>query len=120
MTHTGRSLSEPALDTLDALHQHRLLTTSQLQEIILPVRSLRRTQLLLGELVQRRLIDWVAASGKWPGPAGRVWFLTKRGGAVVDLAPNKASPGCAWSRPTRLAAAFSPTRWPSTRSASRS
>ena len=92
MTHSGRSLSEPALDTLDALHQHRLLTTSQLQEIVLPGRSLRRTQLLLGELVQRRLIDWVAASGKWPGPADRVWFLTRRGGAVVDVAPNKAEP----------------------------
>ena len=80
------------MDTLDALHQHRLLTTSQLQEMILPGRTLRRTQQVLGELVSRQLVDWVGARGDWPGPGQRVWFLTKRGGGVVDAIPNKAEP----------------------------
>jgi hypothetical protein len=80
------------MDTLDALHQHRLVTTSQLREMILPGRTLRRTQQVLGELVSRQLVDWVAARGDWPGPGERVWFLTKHGGAVVDAVPNKAEP----------------------------
>jgi len=80
------------MDTLDALHQHRLLTTPQLSEMILPGRTLRRTQQVLGELVSRQLVDWVAARGDWPGPGQRVWFLTKHGGAVVDAIPNKAEP----------------------------
>ena len=88
----NRSLSEAAIETIDVLYQHRLLTTSQLREMLLPGRSLRRTQQVLAELVRRQLADWVAARGSWPGPAERVWFLTKRGGAVVDAVPNKAEP----------------------------
>ena len=88
----NRSLSEAAIETIDALHQHRLLTTSQIREMVLPARSLRRTQQVLAELIRRQLADWVAARGSWPGPAERVGFLTKRGGAVVDAVPNKAEP----------------------------
>ncbi len=88
----NRSLSEAAIETIDALHQHRLFTTSQLREMVLPGRSLRQMQQVLAELVRRQLADWVAARGQWPGPAERVWFLTKRGGAVVDAVPNKAEP----------------------------
>lgn len=80
------------MDTLDALHQHRLLTTSQLQEMVLPGRTLRRIQQVLGELVRRQLVEWVAARGTWPGPAERVWFLSRRGGAVVDAVPDRAEP----------------------------
>jgi protein involved in plasmid replication-relaxation len=88
----NRSLSEAAIETIDALHQHRLLTTSQIREMVLPGRSLRRMQQVPAELVRRGLVDWVAARGQWPGPAERVWFLTKRGGAVVNAVPNKAEP----------------------------
>src|SRR5262249_42889823 len=86
------SLSEAAMDALDALHQHRLLTTSQLREIVLPGRTLRRIQQVLSELVHRQLVEWVAARAQWPGPAERVWFLTKRGAAAVEAVPNKAEP----------------------------
>lgn len=47
---------------------------------------------MLAELVRRQLADRVGARGSWPGPAERVWFLTKRGGAVVDAVPNQAEP----------------------------
>lgn len=89
---TKRSLETAAAEVIDVLHQHRLLTTSQLRDLVLPERSLRRTQQVIAELARRRLLDSVASGHAWPGPGERVWFLSRRGAAVAEELPDRAEP----------------------------
>ncbi len=91
-TVTKRSLETAAAEVIDVLHQHRLLTTSQLRELVLPERSLRPIQQVLAELARRRLLDSVASRPGWPGPGERVWFLNRRGVAVAEELPDRAEP----------------------------
>lgn len=89
---TKRSVETAAAQVIDVLHQHRLLTTSQLRELVLPERSLRRTQQVIAELARRRLLDSVASRHAWPGPGEQVWFLSRRGAAVAEELPDRAEP----------------------------
>src|SRR5262249_14782935 len=74
-----RSLETAGAEVIDVIHQHRLLTTSQLRELVLPERGLRRTQQVIAELARCRLLDSVASRHARPGPGERVWFLSRRG-----------------------------------------
>src|SRR5205814_563916 len=86
-----RVLEAVAEDVLLAVHQHRLLTTSQLHTLMFPDRTVRRTQAMLAELARLGLVAAVAARRSTPGPAESVWFLTRRGADVVQ-APDNAEP----------------------------
>jgi len=87
-----RSLETAGAEVIDVIHQHPLLTTSQLRELVLPERGLRRTQQVIAELARRRLLDSVASRHAWPGPGERVWFLSRRGAAVAEELPDRAEP----------------------------
>jgi hypothetical protein len=79
--HSQHPSSLPALATeaLESLHQHRLLSTTQIQDLHLPGRSIRRTQELLKKLACSGLVAWAPGSGRL-----RLWYLTARGAAAVQ------------------------------------
>jgi hypothetical protein len=85
-----RSLHWAATEGLDVLYQHRLLTTSQLGEIVMPGRGARWTQQMFAELTARGLASAIPRYRPWPGPGEKVWFLTERGSGVVEAAPGRA------------------------------
>jgi hypothetical protein len=77
------SLPALATEALESLHQHRLLSTRQIQDLHLPGRSIRRTQELLEKLARSGLVAWA------PGPGRlRLWYLSASGAAAVQaIAP---------------------------------
>ncbi|WP_354700515.1 hypothetical protein DSM112329_00794 [Paraconexibacter sp. AEG42_29] len=85
-TPTG-TLSDRANLLLSCLHEHHLLTTRQLQQLLLPTGRLRGMQKLLALLVQRGL---VASVGHKAGRRNRqrVWYLTPAGVDVVQAVPG--------------------------------
>jgi hypothetical protein len=97
-----RVLDGGAEDALLAIHQHRLLTTSQVWTLVLPDRSIRRTQAVLADLARRGLVAAVTSRRPWPGPAQSVWFLTKHG-ADAAQAPDNAEPRYRPLRPEQAA-----------------
>lgn len=86
---TNRTLHHAATLTLDVLYQHRLLTTSQIREIVLPGRGARWAQQVFAELAVRGFIDSIPGRRAWPRPAERVWFLTDGGADVVEADPGR-------------------------------
>jgi hypothetical protein len=82
MSHPSKhppSLPALATETLESLHQHRLLSTPQIHELHAPGRSIRRTQELLEKLGRSGLAAWA------PGPGRlRLWYLTPSGAAAVQ------------------------------------
>jgi hypothetical protein len=86
-----QALEAAAEAALLVIHQHRLVTTSQVRELVLPGRTSRRTQEVLAGLARRALVASVAATRPGRGPAENVWFLTRRGADAVE-APDNAEP----------------------------
>jgi Replication-relaxation len=69
------TLSDTANLALACLHQHRLLSTRQLNQLLHHDRSLRATQRLLADLTGQELISSVRERGGRRGTE-RVWHLT--------------------------------------------
>jgi hypothetical protein len=85
------TLSDSANLALTCLHQHRLLTTSQLHQLLHPGRTLRTTQRLLADLAGQELISSVRRQGGRRGTEA-VWHLSPTGAEVVHRAPDGAEP----------------------------
>jgi Replication-relaxation len=84
---SSRALRSVAVDVLQSLHQHRVLTASQVHVLHTPGASLRWTQRILTQLHRRGFSDRAA------GPRGiGLWFLTPRGAGAVQAAGHLADP----------------------------
>ena len=87
---TARSLHSAASEALDVIYQHRLLSTSQLREIVLPGTGARWMQQALRELAEMGLASSIPAyRPRSEGPGERVWSVTERGATVVEATPGR-------------------------------
>jgi hypothetical protein len=82
-----RALPGVAVEMLESVHQHRLLSTAQLHTLHTPATGRRWTQLLLGELRARDLVRFVRTNG-----AGKLWFATEQGADAVEALGTRAEP----------------------------
>jgi GH24 family phage-related lysozyme (muramidase) len=80
-----RPLPAVAVDMLESVHQHRLLSTAQLHALHTPNAGSRWTQWLLEQLERRGLVSFVRHCG-----AGKLWYLTGRGAGAVEQLPDRA------------------------------
>ncbi len=80
-----RRLDPTAVTVLESLSQHRLLSTSQVHELHMPVASRRWAQYQLARLRESGL----AASVRLPGRR-LLWHLTERGVDGVETIPDRA------------------------------
>jgi hypothetical protein len=81
------ALPSVAVDVLQSLHQHRVLTARQVHLLHTPGASLRWTQRILTQLHRRGFSDRAA------GPRGlSLWFLTARGAHAIQAAGQLAEP----------------------------
>lgn len=97
-----RALPAVAVQVLESLHQHRLLTARQVHAMHTPTALLRWTQHILTELRARGLADHAK------GPRGlALWFLTSHGAATIQATATHTEPR--W-RPTSPAQASGPLR----------
>ncbi|MDO8213905.1 replication-relaxation family protein [Conexibacter sp. CPCC 206217] len=89
MTAAGwtRRLPWVAVEVLESIYQHRLLSTVQVHAIHTPDASRRWTQRLLGELAGSGLLD-VARGPRTVG----VWFVTEAGAAAVEQVTSRTEP----------------------------
>src|SRR5512132_2993608 len=85
------SLSERANLALACVHQHRLLSTAQLHELVAPGIARRKVQALLAQLAERGLLARVRERAGARG-AMSLWHLTATGADVVQAAPTPAEP----------------------------
>src|SRR5258708_36259676 len=85
----ARFLPAGAMQALAAIYQHRLVSTSQRRQMVLPGRSLRCTQQVLAGLGSRSLAASVPVQRPWPAPGERAWFATERGAALVESVPTR-------------------------------
>ncbi len=84
-THASTSL---AVEILESVYQHRLLSTIQIRQIHAPDTSPRRTQYRLAELERQRLLRSApTAHGKL-----RVWFATELGAEAVEGLGSRPEP----------------------------
>ncbi|HSR26773.1 MAG TPA: replication-relaxation family protein [Candidatus Eisenbacteria bacterium] len=86
---TDRSSHLSAADALDALYQHRLLSTAQMHEILAAGVRLRQTQRLLAGLAARSLAASILPSRDSSDRSARLWYLTERGADVVEAGPDR-------------------------------
>ena len=70
---------------LESLHQHRLVSTRQVQALHTPHTSRRWTQWVLGELATHGLARFVRAAG-----AAKLWYVTEAGADAVEQLPTRA------------------------------
>jgi hypothetical protein len=77
-------LPNAAVEVLESVYQHRLLTTLQVREMHTPDASRRWTQRLLHALARHQLID-VARGPRTIG----VWFVTEQGAEAVEQLPSR-------------------------------
>lgn len=84
MSRRPARLAATAVEILESLYQHRLLSTSQIRELHLPGAGRRFTQQTLARLRQAGLADRV----QLPGGLG-VWFLTAAGISTVEEIPGR-------------------------------
>jgi hypothetical protein len=82
-----RPLPAVAVEMLESIHQHRLLSTAQLHLLHTPGSSLRWTQWLTAELELHRLVRFVRDAG-----AAKLWYVTARGADAVEQLPTRADP----------------------------
>ncbi len=82
-------LSTLAAEALELLYQHRLLSTPQVRQILIPGATERSAARLLDELKTRDLVDCVRARTA-TGLGHRLWFVTQLGAEVVEAVPNRA------------------------------
>lgn len=80
-------LPNAAVEVLESLYQHRLLTTVQVQTMHTPEATRRWTLRLLGALAAHGLID-VARGPRTIG----VWFTTETGAEAVEQLPDRVEP----------------------------
>ena len=93
-----RALSAIAVEVLESLHQHRVLTSRQVHELHTPNTSLRWPQRILTDLRKRNLIERAI------GPHGlALWFLTAAGADTVQAAGTLAEPRRRITTPTQAA-----------------
>lgn len=79
------ALPAVGFEVLLSLHQHRLLSTSQIHTLHMPGHSLRWTQRVLVRLADNGL------AGRAIGPSRLfIWFLTTRGAETIDAAGTLA------------------------------
>lgn len=78
-------LGPTAVEVMESLNQHRLLSTRQIHALHMPAASLRWAQDLTAQL--RRL--GIASSTPLPGGL-RLWHLTEGGVGVVEAIPDRA------------------------------
>jgi hypothetical protein len=83
----ARALSTVAVEVLESLHQHRLLTVRQVHALHMPSTRLRWTYRILAGLAERGLADHVAG----PHRQG-LWFLTAQGEDTIQAAGTLAEP----------------------------
>ena len=82
-------LTALATEALEVLYQHRLLSTPQIRQILIPSGSERSAARVMDELKARRLVDCVRARAT-AGLGHRLWFVTKLGAEVVEAVPERA------------------------------
>jgi hypothetical protein len=76
-----------AVEVLESLHQHRLLTARQVHALHTPNSTVRWTRLVLAQLTGRGLAERVN------GPRGSgLWFLTRQGVDTIHAAGTLAEP----------------------------
>jgi protein involved in plasmid replication-relaxation len=85
------ALSERANLALACVHQHRLLSTAQLHQLVAPQTGRRKVQALLAGLADRGLLARVRERTGARG-AMSLWHLTATGAGVVLAAPAIAEP----------------------------
>lgn len=80
-----RALPAVAVEVLESVHQHRLLTTRQIHALHMPACSLRWTQRVLARLAQAGLIE------RATGPRRlALWYLTSHGAETIHTAGTHA------------------------------
>lgn len=89
MTVNPRSRHTTASLALEAIYQHRLLTTDQLRQLLAPRTRPRWMQSLSARLQRDGLVASVQRQGMPPGGQQRVWFATPRGADVVEAMPTR-------------------------------
>jgi hypothetical protein len=83
----ARALSTVAVEVLESLHQHRLLTVRQIHALHTPSTRPRWTYRILAGLAERELAERVAG----PHRQG-LWFLTAHGADTIQAAGTLAEP----------------------------
>lgn len=86
-----RGLTAREMLALECAHQHRLLSTGQLHELVAPHLALRRVQRLLARLADTGLVAFVHQRGQRHRPT-RLWHITAAGADVVLAAGTHAEP----------------------------
>jgi hypothetical protein len=82
-----RALPAVAVEVLESLHQHRVLTVRQVHALHTPNSTVRWTRLVLAQLTGRGLAERVN------GPRGSgLWFLTRPGVDTIHAAGTLAEP----------------------------
>jgi hypothetical protein len=93
-----RALPAVAVEVLESLHQHRVLTARQVHALHTPDASLRWAQRILTSLHKRGLTEHAA------GPHGlALWFLTASGAETIQAAGTLAEPRRRLTTPTQAA-----------------
>ena len=82
-----RPLPGAAVEVLESLHQHRLLSVGQIHLLHTPEKSRRWTQRLVGELAAHGLVRFVRDTG-----ARKLWFVTDDGADAVAALASGADP----------------------------
>lgn len=80
-----RPLPAVAVEVLESVHQHRLLSLAQIHALHTPRASLRWTQWLVGELYAHGLVRFVRGAG-----AAKLWYVSARGADAVEALPTRA------------------------------
>jgi hypothetical protein len=92
------ALPAVAVEVLESLYQHRLLTARQLRALHAPAASLRWTQYVLAQLRRRRLAEH---AGGERGLA--LWFITDRGADTIEAVSSRAETRRRVSSPAQAA-----------------
>jgi protein involved in plasmid replication-relaxation len=93
-----RALPSTAVEVLEGLHQHRLLTARQVHALHTPNSTLRWTQLILAELRARGVAE------RADGPRGlALWFVTDHGSDTIHAAGTLAEPRRRLTTPAQAA-----------------
>jgi hypothetical protein len=80
-----RPLPRVAVEILESVHQHRLLSTVQVHTLHTPQTSPRWTQRLLSHLTAHGLVRSVRSHGQ-----RRLWYVTEQGADALELLPTRA------------------------------
>jgi hypothetical protein len=81
----ARVLPHVAVEVLESVYQHRLLTTRQVHALHVPGASIRRAQRILTDLARLGLAEHVIGAHRQA-----LWFLTEAGADTVETAGTRA------------------------------